>query len=298
MACSQDASWRSPRKSGYEWHHFLEWGRVFCCSFHDRLQLGTHGTPPDDAAGFSPPGGHERCEACGLLAAHRDLARPLPDRGPEPSDARAVQAGRPLRLRRCSGLSSSGERNRKEVVARALHGNSSRRGRPFLAVNVAALPGELLESELFGHVRGAFTGASTAKKGLFEAADGGMLFLDEVAEMPLALQAKLLRVLQDGEIRRVGDTRPFAVNVRVVCATHRELGEQVRLGLFRQDLYDRLKVLTVRVPPLRERPEDVLSLAEQFLRDEGHPDAHLTPEAAQVLLATAGRGTSASWPVP
>ena len=177
----------------------------------------------------------------------------------------------------------------KEVVARALHGNSSRRSRPFLAVNVAALPSELLESELFGHARGAFTGASTSKRGLFEAADGGTLFLDEIAEMPLARQAKLLRVLQDGEVRRVGETRPFAVDTRVVCATHRELGEQVRRGLFREDLYYRLKVLTVRVPPLRERREDILPLAEQFLRDEGHLETRLSPEAAEVL-------TSYGWP--
>jgi two-component system response regulator HydG len=234
---------------------------------------------------LSPPGGHERCEVCGLL--------PLIETSRGPSRIVARSAAMHTLFRRVARFASAdapvvilGESGTgKEVVARALHGNSSRRGQPFLAVNVAALPGELLESELFGHVRGAFTGASTAKKGLFEAADGGMLFLDEVAEMPLALQAKLLRVLQDGEIRRVGDTRPFGVNVRVVCATHRELGEQVRLGLFREDLYYRLKVLTVRVPPLRERPEDVLPLAEQFLRDEGYPDAHLTPEAAQLLLS-------------
>jgi two-component system response regulator HydG len=116
-----------------------------------------------------------------------------------------------------------------------------------------------------------------------------MLFLDEIAEMPLGLQAKLLRVLQDGELRRVGDTQSFAVDARVVCATHRELGEQVRRGLFREDLYYRLKVLTVRVPPLRERREDILALAEQFLRDEGHLEACLSPEAVQVL-------TSYGWP--
>jgi two-component system response regulator HydG len=234
---------------------------------------------------LSPPGSHERCEICGLLplietsrGRSRIVARSAAMHALFKRAARFASAEAPVVI---LGESGTG----KEVVARALHGNSSRRSRPFLAVNVAALPGELLESELFGHVRGAFTGASAAKKGLFEAADGGMLFLDEVAEMPLALQAKLLRVLQDGEIRRVGDTRPFAVNVRVICATHRELGERVRLGLFREDLYYRLKVLTLRVPPLRERPEDVLSLAEQFLRDEGNHDARLTPEAARVLLS-------------
>ena len=237
----------------------------------------------------APPVSHDRCEICGLL--------PQIETSRGRSRIVAASAAMHALFRRVARFASAeapvvilGESGTgKEVVARALHGNSGRRGHPFLAVNVAALPGELLESELFGHVRGAFTGAATAKKGLFEAADGGMLFLDEVAEMPLALQAKLLRVLQDGEVRRVGDTRPFAVDVRVVCATHRELGEQVRLGLFREDLYYRLKVLTLRVPPLRERKEDVLALAEQFLRDEGHRDARLAPEAAQVLL-------SYSWP--
>jgi DNA-binding NtrC family response regulator len=171
----------------------------------------------------------------------------------------------------------------KEVVARALHANSVRRERSFVAVNVAALPSELLESELFGHVRGAFTGAATAKAGLFEAADGGTLFLDEIAEMPIGLQAKLLRVLQDGEVRRVGDTRAFAVDARVVCATHRDLGEQVQRGLFREDLFYRLKVLTLRVPPLRDRREDILPLAEQLLCEHGRTGARLSPEAERIV---------------
>ncbi len=156
----------------------------------------------------------------------------------------------------------------KEVVARVLHANSSRSRQPFVAVNVAALPAELLESELFGHGKGSFTGASAARSGLFEAADGGTLFLDEIGEMPHGFQAKLLRALQDGEIRRVGENAPFVVDVRVVCATHRDLAERVRAGLFREDLYYRLRVLTLEVPPLRERPEDVLALAEHFLADE------------------------------
>jgi DNA-binding NtrC family response regulator len=172
----------------------------------------------------------------------------------------------------------------KEVVARVLHANSVRHERPFVAVNVAALPSELLESELFGHVRGAFTGAATAKAGLFEAAHGGTLFLDEIAEMPLGLQAKLLRVLQDGEVRRVGDTRSFAVDARVVCATHRDIGERVRQGLFREDLLYRLKVLTLRMPSLRERREDILPLAAQLLREEGRPAACLSPEAERIVL--------------
>ena len=173
----------------------------------------------------------------------------------------------------------------KEIVARALHANGPRRAGPFVALNVAAVPGELLESELFGHVRGAFTGATQAKEGLLEAADGGTLFLDEIAEMPLPLQAKLLRAVQEGEVRRVGDTRTFGVDVRFVCATHQDLKALVARGLFREDLYYRLKVLTVRVPPLRDRKEDVLPLARAFLGLERRPARGLSPEAEAALLA-------------
>jgi two-component system response regulator HydG len=173
----------------------------------------------------------------------------------------------------------------KEVVARTLHANGPRRARPFVAVNVAALPAELLESELFGHVRGAFTGATADREGLFEAADGGTLFLDEIAELPLPLQAKLLRALQEGEVRRVGETRTFGVDVRVVCATHRDLRRRVDEGSFREDLYYRLHVLAVRVPPLRERREDILPLAGEFLRAERRPAAGFTPAAEAALLA-------------
>jgi two-component system response regulator HydG len=173
----------------------------------------------------------------------------------------------------------------KEVVARALHANGPRRDGPFVALNVAAVPGELLESELFGHVRGAFTGATQAKQGLLEAASGGTLFLDEIAEMPLPLQAKLLRAVQEGEVRRVGDTRVFGVDVRFVCATHRDLRALVAAGRFREDLYYRLKVLALRVPPLRERPEDVLPLARAFVAQEKRPAAGFSPEAERALLA-------------
>lgn len=164
------------------------------------------------------------------------------------------------------GESGSG----KEVVARALHANSPRKLKPFLAVNCAALPAELLESELFGHARGAFTGAQTARKGLFESADGGTLLLDEVAELPLALQAKLLRALQDGEIRRVGESTAVNVDVRILCATHQNLQQCVRERRFREDLYFRLKVFTLVVPALRERVEDIPLLATMFLDQEGH----------------------------
>jgi len=176
------------------------------------------------------------------------------------------------------GESGSG----KEVVARALHANSARRSRPFVAVNCAALPAELLESELFGHARGAFTGAQAAREGLFEAADGGTLLLDEVAELPMALQAKLLRALQEGEIRRVGESQPIHVDVRVLCATHQNLQQAVRDRHFREDLYFRLKVFTLVVPPLRQRREDIPHLARMFLEQEGHP-GDFTPRAMELL---------------
>jgi two-component system response regulator HydG len=178
----------------------------------------------------------------------------------------------------------------KEVVARTLHLNSPRAERPFVAVNVAALPAELLESELFGHSKGAFTGAGAAKRGLLEEADGGTLFLDEIAEMPLPLQVKLLRALQDGEVRRVGETRAFAVDARIICATHRDLAARVREGAFREDLYFRLKVLTLRVPPLRERREDLLPLARRFLADHGGGERRFAPDAEARLLAYAWPG--------
>ena len=173
----------------------------------------------------------------------------------------------------------------KEVVARILHANSVRAKQPFIAVNVAALPTELLESELFGHGKGAFTGAATARRGLFEAADQGTLFLDEIGEMPLTLQAKLLRALQDGELRRVGESESFAVDARIICATHRDLAARVREGSFREDLYYRLKVLTLEIPPLRERQEDIIALASHFLAEEKTTAALFSAAAQERLLA-------------
>jgi DNA-binding NtrC family response regulator len=154
----------------------------------------------------------------------------------------------------------------KEVIARAIHNNSSRRNGQFVAINCGAMPENLLESELFGHVKGAFTGASTTKKGLFEEADRGTIFLDEIGETTQTFQVKLLRVLQENEIRRVGDTRDIAVDVRVLAASNRDLKKLVSDETFRKDLYYRLRVIPLYLPPLRTRREDILSLADFFLQ--------------------------------
>src|SRR6058998_1922334 len=153
----------------------------------------------------------------------------------------------------------------KELVARALHRHSPRAAGPFVAINTAAIPKDLLESELFGHERGAFTGAQSLRRGRFEQAEGGTLFLDEIGDMPPDLQVRLLRVLSDGEYYRVGGHAPQRSNVRIIAATHQNLEERVRLGLFREDLLHRLDVVRLRLPPLRERQDDIAPLAWHFL---------------------------------
>lgn len=180
----------------------------------------------------------------------------------------------------------------KELVARAVHRQSLRADAPFVAINCGALPENLIESELFGHRKGAFTGADEQRIGLFEVADGGTLFLDEIGELPKSLQSKLLRVLESGDIRRVGENEAFKVDVRVVCATHRDLEEMVAEGEFREDLMFRINTFEIRLAPLRERLEDIEPLAQHLLsrfRKESRGENHFTPETVEAL-------TSHAWP--
>ena len=173
----------------------------------------------------------------------------------------------------------------KEVVARALHRRSGLSQRPFVAVNCGAMPAELIESELFGHMKGAFTGAHADRIGLFEEADGGTVFLDEITETTPAFQVKLLRALQEGEIRRVGSNRTQRIDVRVLTASNRDVEKEVEVGRFRQDLFYRLNAVTLHLPPLRERREDILPLATYFAGSvwSANPAATFSPEAAQML---------------
>jgi two-component system nitrogen regulation response regulator GlnG len=176
----------------------------------------------------------------------------------------------------------------KELVARALHDHSPRAGQAFVALNTAAIPRDLLESELFGHERGAFTGAQQLRRGRFEQAEGGTLFLDEIGDMPAELQTRLLRVLADGQFYRVGGHQPLRANVRVIAATHQDLEERVRKGLFREDLFHRLNVIRLRLPPLRERVDDIALLARHFLtrsaRELGVEAKRLTDDALAAFV--------------
>ncbi len=187
-----------------------------------------------------------------------------------------------------NGESGSG----KELVASALHRHSPRADKPFIAINTAAIPKDLLESELFGHERGAFTGAQAARRGRFEQADNGTLFLDEIGDMPADLQTRLLRVLSDGQFYRVGGHQPIKVNVRVIAATHQDLEERVKLGLFREDLFHRLNVIRLRLPALRERREDIPLLTKHFL---AHSALELGVEAKQLSPAALKYLTAVNW---
>ena len=182
----------------------------------------------------------------------------------------------------------------KELLARALCKASARQSKPFVAINCGAMPEQLLESELFGHVRGAFSGAVKDHEGLFKAADGGTLLLDEIGDMPLALQVKLLRVLQEGEVRPLGSTRSVNVNVRIIVATHRHLEQEIARGHFREDLYYRLNVVSIELPTLAERREDIPLLANHFLRELAEkyqrPLTGFAPDALEMLIAAAWPG--------
>ncbi|MBV9118366.1 MAG: nitrogen regulation protein NR(I), partial [Acetobacteraceae bacterium] len=222
----------------------------------------------------APPDGEPR----------EDEALPLIGRSPAMQDiyrtiARLTTADLTVMI---NGESGTG----KELVARALHEHGKRRGGPFVAINMAAIPRELIESELFGHERGAFTGALTRFAGRFEQASGGTLFLDEIGDMPAEAQTRLLRVLQEGEFTTVGGRQPIRANVRIVAATHRDLRAAIRHGLFREDLFYRLNVVPIRLPPLRERAEDIPLLARHFLdraRLDGLPAKLLDQGAVERL---------------
>ncbi len=181
----------------------------------------------------------------------------------------------------------------KELVAKALHRHSPRSGQPFIALNMAAIPRDLLESELFGHEKGAFTGAQTLRKGRFEQADGGTLFLDEIGDMPAELQTRLLRVLADGEFYRVGGHSPVKVDVRIIAATHQNLEQRVERGDFREDLFHRLNVIRIHIPPLRERREDISLLAKHFLR---HAAEELNVDAKTLDEETTDYLSKLDWP--
>jgi two-component system, NtrC family, response regulator HydG len=233
-----------------------------------------------------------------LFDRNRQLERELRERGGAPGDGLVGTSGAMREVTRMidavaysattvlvTGESGTG----KELVARALHARSPRRAGPFVALNCGALTETLLESELFGHVKGAFTGAERDQRGLFDAADGGTIFLDEIGDIPPATQVRLLRVLQDGEIKRVGAADSVKVDVRVIAATHRDLPKLVRSGKFREDLFYRLNVINVPLPPLRDRAEDVPLLAHHFLRRYaerlGKKVRALAPDAVELLCS-------------
>jgi two-component system nitrogen regulation response regulator NtrX len=195
---------------------------------------------------------------------------------------------------RCRVLISGESGTGKELIARAIHALSPRRAQPFVETNCAAIPSELIESEMFGHMKGSFTGATADRKGKFEVASGGTLFLDEIGDMSLVTQAKLLRVLQEGVVTPVGSSEPRKVDVRILSATSKNLPEEIGRGTFREDLYHRINVLTIAVPPLRSRRDDIPELAEHFVRlasaENGVPAKRLSSRAVEVLLQLPWKG--------
>ncbi len=237
-----------------------------------------------------------------LAAENRRLRQALRDRrllenvvGASPAFAEVLRQVEQVAATPATVLLTGETGTGKEVIAEAIHELSPRAERRLVKVHCAAIPETLLESELFGHARGAFTGAVREKPGLVEVADGGTLFLDEVGEIPLDIQAKLLRVLQEGEVQRIGETAPRKVDVRVVAATNRDLEVEVREGRFREDLWYRINVIPIHLPPLRQRGDDVLLLARHFLEQEtarlGRTDLEgFTPEALEALRAYAWPG--------
>jgi len=215
------------------------------------------------------------------------VARSAAMRGVAATVRLAARASIPILLLGESGVG-------KEVLARHAHALSRRRDRPFVAVNCGAIPEAMAESVLFGHERGAFTGAVTREEGKFGAADGGTLFLDEIGELSLAAQVKLLRAIQEREVDRLGAAKPTPVDVRLIAATNRDLAEAMRAGAFREDLFYRINAFPIRIPPLRERPEDIAPLARRLLteiaREDDLPPAALTPAAEALLTARAWPG--------
>jgi two-component system, NtrC family, nitrogen regulation response regulator GlnG len=235
------------------------------------LALIRRATTETPAAAATAAGGNDTPEILGQAPAMQEVFRAI---------GRLSQSSATVLI---TGESGTG----KELVARALHRHSPRAAGPFVAINTAAIPKDLLESELFGHERGAFTGAQSMRRGRFEQAEGGTLFLDEIGDMPADLQVRLLRVLSDGEYYRVGGHAPQKASVRIIAATHQNLDERVRQNLFREDLLHRLNVVRLRLPPLRERPEDIALLARHFLqksaRDLAVEPKTLSEDAQKVL---------------
>jgi len=237
-------------------------------------------------------------ETRGLKSQVRSLRREIGRkhrwvRGPDPAMARIAETVERVSPSNATVLLLGETGTGKEVIARALHSSSTRSDHPFVAVNCAVLKGELLESELFGHERGAFTGADRARPGRVEAARGGTLFLDEIGDLPQPLQAKLLRVLQEKEYERLGSDVTQRADVRVIAATHRDLAADIRAGAFREDLYYRLKVISIRIPPLRERQADILPLAQWLLAkhaEAARPAPVMDGEVQQALQRYAWPG--------